>query len=297
MWVYLYICGYVEKYYICGVKAGVCIICGCALYVGIYGTFKTKNAHPLFLSSGQSNGLPVHSPWESFHFCDCDILTGGLRKGSIYPNSHVLVQVSLMSIQCIKQFARKVCTRLVTAVLYLFSQLALESFEKARKKHVLPGWKESLEWKSIKMPFAKNGIGLGSLSAAASSALPESRSYWLEGESSGVIVRHVAFFRYFVFGRGCPRFGLSVIHQPQEFRPGHKKWWKSQSVDKVMSSAQTMCQTSRCLSLCWLFVSLRRTGQLLLGRTQRHNWRTATWWRHIAELRKKTTNTNTNQNE
>ncbi len=63
------------------------------------------------------------------------------------------------------------------------------------------------------MPFAKNGIGLGSLSAAASSALPESRSYWLEGESSGVIVRHVAFFRYFVFGRGCPRFGPSVIHR------------------------------------------------------------------------------------
>ncbi len=38
MWVYnLYICGFVEKYYICGLKVGVCIICGCALYMGIYG--------------------------------------------------------------------------------------------------------------------------------------------------------------------------------------------------------------------------------------------------------------------
>ncbi len=37
IWVYLYICGYVEKYHICGLKVGVHIICGYALYMGIYG--------------------------------------------------------------------------------------------------------------------------------------------------------------------------------------------------------------------------------------------------------------------
>ncbi len=31
-------CGYVEKYHICGLKVEVCIICGCALYMGTYGT-------------------------------------------------------------------------------------------------------------------------------------------------------------------------------------------------------------------------------------------------------------------
>ena len=35
--IFIYICGYVEKCYICGLKVGVCIICGCTLYVGIYG--------------------------------------------------------------------------------------------------------------------------------------------------------------------------------------------------------------------------------------------------------------------
>ncbi len=38
MWVYLYTCGYAEKYHICGLKVGVGIICGCPLYVGIYGS-------------------------------------------------------------------------------------------------------------------------------------------------------------------------------------------------------------------------------------------------------------------
>ncbi len=38
MWVYVYVCGYVEKYHICGLKVGVRIICGYPLYVGIYGT-------------------------------------------------------------------------------------------------------------------------------------------------------------------------------------------------------------------------------------------------------------------
>ena len=37
MWVYLYICEYIEKY-ICGLKVGVPIICECTLYVGIYGS-------------------------------------------------------------------------------------------------------------------------------------------------------------------------------------------------------------------------------------------------------------------
>ncbi len=31
--------GYVEKYYICGLKVGVRIICGYALYMGIYGNW------------------------------------------------------------------------------------------------------------------------------------------------------------------------------------------------------------------------------------------------------------------
>ncbi len=37
MWVYLYTRMYVEKYYICGVKVGVCFIYGCTLYGDIYG--------------------------------------------------------------------------------------------------------------------------------------------------------------------------------------------------------------------------------------------------------------------
>ncbi len=32
MWVYLYMCGYVEKYHICGLKVGVHIICGFVSY-------------------------------------------------------------------------------------------------------------------------------------------------------------------------------------------------------------------------------------------------------------------------
>ncbi len=38
MWVYLLYVGILKKSDICGLKVGVCIICGCALYVGIYGT-------------------------------------------------------------------------------------------------------------------------------------------------------------------------------------------------------------------------------------------------------------------
>ena len=52
MWVYLYIYIYmwvVEKCYICGLKVGVCIICECALHVGIYGTSRLNSV--LLLSS------------------------------------------------------------------------------------------------------------------------------------------------------------------------------------------------------------------------------------------------------
>ncbi len=44
MWVYLYMCGCVEKYHICGLKVGVGVICGCPLYMGIYGKYTGVSA-------------------------------------------------------------------------------------------------------------------------------------------------------------------------------------------------------------------------------------------------------------
>ncbi len=46
MWVYLYICGYIKKYYICGLKVGVHIILG-VHYTWVF-TATTEQNHRTF---------------------------------------------------------------------------------------------------------------------------------------------------------------------------------------------------------------------------------------------------------